>query len=161
ELVVGEDGSLSDASVYQALIRNQAQLTYQGVGPWLEGKTAAPPKVAKSAELQTQLQLQNSAAQRLRAARARMGALNFARVEAEPIVSGGQVQDVIARKTNRASKLIEDFMIASNQAMAGTLQKAGVSSIRRVVQKPKRWPRIVDLAARYGDTLPPQPDAGA
>src|SRR5262249_39874097 len=86
---------------------------------------------------------------------------NFDRPETEPIVTGGQVQDLAARKANRASKLIEDFMIASNQVMAGKLQEAGVSSIRRVVKKPERWPRIVDLAAGYGDKLPPQPDAAA
>lgn len=34
-------------------------------------------------------------------------------------------------------------------------------SIRRVVKTPERWPRIVELAARYGDTLPPQPDSKA
>src|SRR5204863_5751959 len=131
------------------------------VGPWLEGKSPAPPKVAESQPLQAQLQLQNTAAQRLRAARAKLGALNFDRPETEPIVTGGEVQDVTARKANRASKLIEDFMIASNQAMARKLQEAGVSSIRRVVKKPERWPRIAELAATYGDKLPSEPDAAA
>jgi exoribonuclease-2 len=45
--------------------------------------------------------------------------------------------------------------------MARTLKDAGVSSIRRVVQTPKRWPRIVELAARYGDKLPAEADSGA
>ena len=52
-------------------------------------------------------------------------------------------------------------MIAANGVMARTLMKAGVSSIRRVVRTPERWPRIVELAARYGDKLPAQPDSGA
>jgi exoribonuclease-2 len=161
EMVVAEDGSCTERGVYPALVHNRAQLTYHGVGPWLEGKNGPPPKVAESPDLQAQLQLQNTAAQRLRAARARLGALNFDRVEAEPIINAGQVEDVKARQANRASKLIEDFMIGSNQVMASTLQQAGVSSIRRVVKKPERWPRIVDLAAGYGDKLPPEPDAGA
>ena len=46
ELVVSADGSISTPVVYRALVQNRAQLTYNGVGPWLEGKTAAPPKVA-------------------------------------------------------------------------------------------------------------------
>ena len=41
EMLVAADGSISSASIYRALVRNQAQLTYNGVGPWLEG-TAAP-----------------------------------------------------------------------------------------------------------------------
>ena len=52
-------------------------------------------------------------------------------------------------------------MVAANGVMARTLSAAGVSSIRRVVKVPERWPRIVELAASYGDKLPPEPDAGA
>jgi len=60
---------------YRALVRNRAQLTYNGVGPWLEGSAPAPPKVAASADLQAQLKLQNEAAQALREQRHRLGAL--------------------------------------------------------------------------------------
>jgi exoribonuclease-2 len=45
--------------------------------------------------------------------------------------------------------------------MARTLAQAGVSSIARVVRTPERWPRIVELAAKYGETLPANPDSGA
>jgi VacB/RNase II family 3'-5' exoribonuclease len=161
EMVVEPDGSISDSSVCAALVHNRAQLTYHGVGPWLEGTAAPPPKVAESGDLQAQLKLQDQAAQRLREARQRRGALNFDRVEAEPVISDGEVRDVTARKANRASQLIEDFMIAANQVIATTLQKAGVSAIRRVVKEPERWPRIVELAARYGTKLPDKPDAAA
>lgn len=34
-------------------------------------------------------------------------------------------------------------------------------SIRRVVKTPKRWDRIVELAARSGEQLPADPDSGA
>jgi VacB/RNase II family 3'-5' exoribonuclease len=161
DMVVEPDGSISSSGVYRALVHNRAQLTYHGVGPWLEGKAEAPSKVAASAELQEQLRLQDMAAQRLRDARHRLGALNFDRVEAEPVISDGQVRDIAARKSNHAAKLIEDFMIAANETIAGTLDKAGVSSIRRVVKAPERWPRIVELAAGYGYKLPAQPDAAA
>jgi exoribonuclease R len=87
--------------------------------------------------------------------------LNIDRVEAEAVISDGQVQGINTRKKNRASELIEDFMVAANGVMARTLMKAGVSSIRRVVRTPERWPRIVELAARYGETLPAEPESGA
>src|SRR6202023_2496361 len=44
--------------------------------------------------------------------------------------------------------------------IAQTLRQANVSSIRRVVKAPERWPRIVELARQYGEQLPPEPDAG-
>src|SRR5258708_6420843 len=54
EFAVGADGVVNSGSVYPALVRNQAQLTYNAVGVWLEGTRGAPPKVAASAALQEQ-----------------------------------------------------------------------------------------------------------
>jgi len=161
EMVVASDGSGHSPAIYRALIRNHAQLTYNGVGPWLEGTAPAPPKVAASAELQAQLKLQDEAAQILCKARHQRGALDFDRIEAEAVVSDGHVGDLKARKRNRATQLIEDFMIAANELMAQTLSQAGVPAIRRIVKTPERWPRIVALAERYGEKLPPDPNAAA
>ena len=161
DMVVGGDGSISSTGIYRALVRNQAQLTYNGVGPWLEGSRDAPPKVSASGDLEMQLRLQDEAARILLDERHRMGALDIDRVEAEAVISGGRVQGINARKKNRASELIENFMVAANGVMARTLLDAGVCSLRRVVKTPERWPRIVELAARYGATLPAEPDSGA
>ena len=38
ELVVASDGIVAAHSIYRAMVRNQAQLTYNAVGAWLEGK---------------------------------------------------------------------------------------------------------------------------
>jgi exoribonuclease-2 len=161
EMLVAKDGSITSGGIYRALVRNRAQLAYNGVGAWLEGSAAAPPKVAASADLAAQLKLQDEAAQILFQERQRMGALNIDRVEAEAVITGGHVEGINIRKKNRATDLIENFMVAANGVMAQTLLKAGVSSIRRVVKTPERWPRIVELAARYGDKLPVEPDSGA
>jgi VacB/RNase II family 3'-5' exoribonuclease len=161
DMTVGGDGSISSSSICRALVRNQAQLTYNGVGVWLDGSSAPPPKVGASADLQAQLKLQDEAARSLLDERHRMGALDLDRVEAEAVISDGHVQGINTRQKNRASELIENFMVAANGVMARTLTDAGVSSIRRVVKTPERWPRIVELAARYGETLSTQPDSGA
>jgi exoribonuclease-2 len=161
EFVVSAGGTISAPAITRALVRNQAQLTYSGVGPWLEGTGPAPAKVAASADLAAQLKMQDEAARALRDQRHRLGALNFDRVEMEPILAGDKVQGIAAQQKNRAGGLIEDFMIAANEVMARTLADAGVPSIRRVVKSPERWPRIVELAARYGERLPAEPDAVA
>ena len=161
EFLVATDGTISAPAIYRALVRNRAQLTYNAVGPWLEGTAPAPAKVAGSADLQAQLKMQDEAAQALRDQRHRLGALNFDRVETQPIMAGDKVQGIAAEQQNRAGALIEDFMIAANEAMARTLMDAGVSSIRRVVKSPERWPRIVELAAQHGERLPAQPDGVA
>jgi VacB/RNase II family 3'-5' exoribonuclease len=161
EFVVGADGVIVTSSIYRALVRNLAQLTYSGIGPWLEGRSGPVAKVGASSELQAQLKLQDEAAKALRENRHKLGALTFDRVEAEASVIDGKVQGIQAAQKTRANDLIEDFMVAANEVMARTLKSSGVAAIRRVVKTPERWPRIVELASRYGEKLPAEPDSAA
>jgi len=159
EFVVGADGRVSADAAYRAIVRNKAQLTYDAVGAWLEGRGAAPDKVAASPELQSQLRLQDEVAQALMNERYRRGALNIETIETRPIMLNQQVVGVAKQEKNRATELIEDFMIAANGTVARLLLQ--VSSIRRVVKTPERWHRIVELAARFGEALPAVADSGA
>jgi VacB/RNase II family 3'-5' exoribonuclease len=161
DFTVAGDGSIASSTIHRALVRNKAQLAYDGVGAWLEGTGAAPAKVAASADLQAQLKLQDTAAAALREKRHELGALDFDRIEATPVMANGVVTGIAARRKNKATALIEDFMVAANEVMARALTDAGVASIRRVVKTPERWPRIVDLAAQHGGSLPALPDSGA
>ena len=161
ELVVDADGNVQDGSAYRAVTRNAAQLAYNSVGEWLEGQGPVPPKIAGSTELQSQLHLQDEVAQKLRELRHRHGALDLDRAESEAVLSDGHVTGIETRRRNRASQLIEDFMVAANGVIARLLRDKGVSSIRRVVKTPERWDRIVELAARCGERLPSDPDSGA
>jgi len=161
EFVVGSDGSVRSSSVYRAIIRNKAQLTYNAVGAWLENKSEAPDKVAVLTGLQSQLKLQDEVAQALKNERYRHGALNIETIEVRPVVLNDKVVDVVKQEKNRATELIEDFMIAANEVVARMLETNKVSSIRRVVKTPERWGRLVELAAKQGEQLPTDPDSKA
>jgi exoribonuclease-2 len=161
EYIVGAEGEMSEVRSYPATVRNRAQLTYNGTGGWLDGTASAPQKVAASSELRTQLRLQSSAAQKLLEARHRLGALSFERSENTPTIENGQVTGLVTARKNSAGLLIENFMVAANEAMARTFEEKRISSIRRVVAKPARWERIVELAKRAGGELPAQPDVKA
>ena len=164
EYTVDAMGNPTGQSIYPALVRNQAQLAYSTAGPWLEGKARpdgrTEPKLDDAA-LAANLRLQDKAAQLLHTQRIAMGALDFNRVEADPVVIDGKVQSIQAVSENRASTLIADFMIAANETMAATLRRSGRSCLRRVVRSPERWERIVTLVAGKGTTLPAQPDSAA
>src|SRR5207342_284414 len=109
--------------------------------------------------LQAQLKLQDKAAQCLRAERYEHGALTIEGNEVQPITKKGDIVGIVDHEKNRATELIEDFMIAANETVAEFL--LDVPSIRRIVKTPKRWDRIVALAAESGTKLPVEPDSKA
>jgi len=158
ETVVNEHGDVVSFDVYRAAVHNVAQLAYDEVGAWLGGE-APPRKVAGNKVLGEQLKLQHEASRRLKAERLRNGALEFETIEATPISKNGKIVDLKVVQKNHARDLIEDFMIASNSAIAKFLEARGRSGIRRVVREPERWGRIVELASRYAETLPAEPDS--
>jgi exoribonuclease-2 len=129
------------------------------VGAWLEGTAAAPPKVAASADLAAQLKLQDTAAQRMGGNRFQHGALDLETIETRPVMLADQAVQIAKLEKNRATSLIEEFMVAANGVIARTFEDAGVASIRRIVRVPKRWDRIVEVAAGLGTTLPAEPDS--
>ena len=157
EFTIDAQAHVAATELYLARVLNKAQLAYPSIGAWLSGQPA-PPKVAASADLQQQLRLQDQIAQRLRMERYTHGALNLETIETHPIrLSDGEI-DLEADTKNRATQIIEDFMIAANSAVARLLDAKGYSSIRRVVRTPKRWERIVELAGERGAKLPANPD---
>jgi len=158
ETVVNVQGDVVSFDVYRAMVRNSAKLAYDAVGDWLAGD-APPPKVAGNKELTDQLRMQEEASQRLKAERLRNGALELETIEATPVMQNGRIVDLKLVHKSRARDLIEDFMIASNVAIAKFLEARRRSGIRRVVREPERWGRIVELAGRYGATLPAEPDS--
>ena len=161
EYCVDESGVVSDGKAYRALVRNRAQLAYPSIGAWLEGHAAAPAKVAVNSELAAQLRLQDQAAQRLVGSRLQHGALNIETVETHPVMEGTEVVDLARLEKNRATSLIEEFMVAANGVMARSFDDAKVASIRRIVRTPKRWDRIVELAEKMNHSLPAEPDPKA
>jgi len=161
EMSVASDGSIGESSIYRAVVTNQAKLAYNGMAAWLDGKAAAPPAVARVNGLDENLRTQDRIARLLRARRHQHGALDFETIEAKPVFDGDNVHDLKVEPRNRAMDLIEDFMVAANGVTARYLQSKGFASMRRVVRTPKRWDRIVAVAASYGGKLPATPDAKA
>ncbi len=161
EMVVEKDGSVSRSDLYRAWVRNQAKLAYNGVGAWLEGKAPPPPRLAAVPGMDAQLRLQDAAAQQLRGLRQQRGALELQTLQSRPVFAGDRLTGLEVEIDNRAKQLIEDFMIAANGVTAQFLAGRGLPSLRRVVRTPKRWDRIVELAAAHGERLPADPDSAA
>jgi VacB/RNase II family 3'-5' exoribonuclease len=162
EMIISDMGEILSSDIYPAEVRNHAKLAYNGVAAWLEGKRTAPDKtVVVDPILAENLRVQDRVAQKLRSQRHKRGALELQTLEARPIFAGDQIQDLQVEETNRAKEIIEDFMIVANDVTARFLHDKQVPSLRRVVRSPKRWERIVEIAAQHSFQLPSDPDSVA
>jgi exoribonuclease-2 len=141
EFSVDQAGTATEGKAYRALVRNHAQLAYNAVGAWLEGTGPTPEKVAANVKLAAQLKLQDAAAQRMVDGRFQHGALDLETIETRPVMLAEQAIEIVRLTKNRATSLIEEFMVAANGVIARTFEEAGVASIRRIVRTPKRWER--------------------
>jgi len=161
EMVFAGDGSLQNSDLYRAAVRSRAKLVYNSVAAWLEGTGPMPQKISTVTGLDLNLRLQDRIAQKLKKLRRLNGALDLETIEARPVFEGDRLKDLEADKKNRARDIIEEFMIAANGFAAQYLASKKVPSLRRVVRTPKRWDRIIELAAERGVALPREPDARA
>jgi len=161
EMVIAEDGSLQSSDIYGATVRNHARLTYNSVADWLEGNGPMPEGIGAVEGLGENLRIQNRVAQRMKYLRHVHGALNLETIEARAVFDADELRDLEVEKKNRAKDIVEDFMIAANGVTARYLASKKLPSLRRVVRIPKRWDRIIELAAERGSTLPKEPDSTA
>lgn len=161
EMVIDSDGSLRDSTIYKAWVRNHAKLAYNSVAAWLNGSGAMPAVVASVNGLAENLKMQDRAAQKMKDFRHIQGALSLETIESKPVFDGDEIRALEIEEKNRAKEIIEDFMVAANGVTARYLTANKFPSIRRVVSIPKRWDRIVEIAAEYKFKLPDVPDSKA
>ena len=159
EMVIGDDGSILDSTIFRARVRSHAKLAYNSVAAWLEGKGTMPEAIAAANGLDENLRIQDGIAQRMKNFRHVHGALSFETIETKPIFDGDEIRDLAVERKNRAKDIISDFMIATNSVTAQYLSSIKFPSIRRVVRNPKRWERIVEIAREHGTKLPDDPNS--
>ncbi|MDD4651486.1 MAG: RNB domain-containing ribonuclease [Methanothrix sp.] len=157
EMIIGPDGSLLESDVYRAAVRNHAKLAYNSVGAWLEGRGPEPEAAAAVAGLAENLRLQDQAAQNMKSLRHAQGALSLETIEAKPVFEGDRISGLLVEEKNRAKEIIEDFMVAANGVTVRYLSERNIPSLRRVVRTPRRWDRIVQIAAEHAFKLPKSP----
>ena len=134
DMVLDADGGVADVDVYPALIRSCARLTYDETQACIIGNAGEiPDEVARRV-----LQLSSLAKERM-ARREAAGGIDFDTVEAKVRLDNeGVPLDVVLRQRTDATQLIEEAMIAANEAVACFLRDAGFPCIYRVHEKPSR-----------------------
>ncbi|WP_041974301.1 ribonuclease R [Geobacter sp. OR-1] len=155
ELLFDRSGNRIEQKFYSSVIRSAARLTYTQVAEVLEEQK--PETMQELAAIIGDLKLMEELARRLMTLRRTRGSLDFDLPEPEIIIditTGTTVS--IARSTrNIAHRLIEEFMLAANEAVAGHLEQSGTPSLYRVHEPPapEKIQAFSDLAAGFGHHL--------
>ncbi len=161
EAEIDNDGLILSGRPYVAIVHNKAQLAYNSVSDWLDGKAAAPLKIQQVPGLDAQIKLQDQISSLLENARHQSGALSLETIEPHIVLIDGKPVEIKKESKNRGKELIENFMIVANTISARYADTNKLLSLRRVVTIPERWDKIVEIAAEKGVNLPKTPNAKA
>lgn len=161
KITFDQDATILDSNIFQAFVHNHAKLTYSTTGAWLEARHTIPEKIRQTKGLEETLRIQHRMAQILRRKRRTLGSLTLESPQSFAKVNENDEIILEVSEHNYAHQLIEEFMIAANYAMATQFRKLKIASLRRVVRKPIKWDRIVEVANSFGEGLPAEPDSKA
>ena len=153
----------------QVVMRSAARLTYDQVKACMLDNDAAALAALREnprgEEVITMLQRAFALYAALRDARRQRGSLDFDLPEADSrLDEAGRVVWMGHRMRHDAHRLIEEFMIAANEAVARHLRDVGMPFLYRVhpLPDPERLESLFDTLAGVGmQDLPPRPDAAA
>jgi len=150
---VAPDGRVTRSEFAPSVIRTAHRLTYTSVFAIFEGSAAETERYADVAD---DLLVMRELAEALRRRRLAEGSLDFDLVEPELVYKEGRLLAVAASERNEAHRLIEEFMVAANVAVAERFSAKKAPSIYRVhpPPAPSDLEKLRELILRFGLTLP-------
>ncbi len=155
DLVLDGKGETKSADVYEGVMRSAARCTYTEVARVLDGeKVPDRERFRPGFELMAELQT------KLTAMRRRRGAIDFDLPEAKIVLGeDGQVVTIEKRPRNRAHRIVEEFMLAANEAVARWFGARELPTIYRVHGLPdeEKLEAFVELARAHGFDVPEKP----
>jgi len=147
------EGEVVDVDFCEGIIRSAARMTYTDVNRILENDPAARGKYA---DLAPHFERMRDLTVKLNEKRRRRGAIDFDLPE--PVIQLdelGVMVSITRSERNIAHRLIEEFMLTANEAVAQYLERVGAASLYRIHEKPD--PRKVlefeEVAATFGYSL--------
>ncbi len=136
EIDYDKNGKILSTKFYEAVIKSHARLTYTEVKRMLVDNDKEI--ILKYQELYPMLMEAAELAQILREKRLARGSLDFDLPEPEIVLNlEGKIENIIKRERNLAHMLIEDFMIAANEAVAEFLTEREYPFLYRIHETPE------------------------
>ena len=147
------EGRMTSSEFASGVIRSAERMTYTNVNKVLEGDAAA---CREYSSLVPEFHRMKELALVLNRRRNARGSIDFDLPE--PVIEfdpDGRMTSIVRSERNIAHRLIEEFMLAANEAVAQYLESRGIASLHRVHEKPdvKKVLEFEELAHAFGYSL--------
>jgi len=152
DLALDKSGSPLQTDIYEAVMRSHARLTYTRVAEALGGD--GDPQVRP---LLGDLRVAHELSKKLTRQRQARGSIDFDLPEAKIVLDEqGRVAEIARRPRNDAHRLVEEFMLAANEAVARFFEVRGLPTVYRIHDQPDRekLEAFAALARSHGFELP-------
>ena len=147
-------GRVERSVFHDGVIRSAARLSYQQAQAIVDGDAAARERFAA---LVPALVAMDELAKLMRARRHERGSLDFDLPEPKLVLDAtGEMTGIVRHERLDSMRLIEEFMLAANEAVAEALHKAGAGALYRVHEQPdpERIEEFSQLVASLGYRMP-------
>jgi ribonuclease R len=152
-LELDAQGDVVSQEFTRGVIRSAERMTYTNVYRVLEGDLGMRERYSK---LVDRFELMRQLALVLNRKRVKRGSIDFDIPEANiELDAEGQMTGVSRADRNIAHRLIEEFMLAANEAVASHIEQARIPSLYRIHEQPdpKRVAEFEEIAAHFGYSL--------
>lgn len=149
EMVYDRFGNQLDFKVYESVIKSKYRMTYNNVNKIFDGDETLRKEYS---ELLDMLDAGYELSSILRKRREDNGSIDFKDDEAKLIIKNDKVYDIVLRERGIAEKMIEDFMIGANVAVASYMKYLDYPMIYRNHDYPKtdRLLSFVEVVEQMG-----------
>ena len=152
-LQIDQGGKVTSAEFTPGVIRSAERMTYTNVNKVLEGDSDTTNRYAPLAD---EFRRMKELALLLNARRSARGSIDFDLPEQViEFDEMGRMVAIVRSERNIANRIIEEFMLAANEAVAAYLERRGIASLHRVHEKPdpKKILEFEELARAFGYSL--------
>lgn len=156
EIDFDEHGRPVKKRFFESVIRSVERMTYTKVKKLIDDEDAELSK--EYAHILHDIKIMAELADKLTKRRFEQGSIDFDLPEPQIIIDiEGKVEDIVRSERNVAHKLIEEFMLAANKAVADEFSKRGLPFIYRVHEEPDEESvhDFADFVASFGIRFTP------
>jgi len=153
-LEVDGRGQVKKAEFHDGVIKSAARMTYEQVQKIVDGDAELRARYAPLVPLFQQM---DELARIMRQRRYERGSLDFDLPEPKLILGpGGEMTGIVAHERLDSMRVIEEFMLSANEAVAERLHRAGVGALYRIHERPdpERVEEFCELVASFGYRVP-------